>query len=378
MPPPCGVRFSHGLPFWPQLPIGRIDRPLNSGAVGSLTATGSSRERNLAIRRTGERVLELSKELTPQFQPVDIHSFRNTTRDITFDVYLRLSEDNLTHVFSKTTGLDYKRLAGYIHKGVQELYIRVEDAPAFKEFIDKTAEKVFNDPNTPSEKKIATLLNMTEQNMAELFTQLAVSEETAVSSQKVVRGYVQLMTESPNTLAIILKLVSHGEYLYYHSIAVSIFSMFIARASGQFNSRMLELVGMGGFLHDIGCTQLPREITCSPTELTQAQWKEMRSHPKLGLHMIESTPLVPDEVRYIVYQHHEEPGGGGYPNSLREPVIYYPAKVVALADAFSALISERPFRPAYGVEQAIHILQSETGKHDRDLVKILSGIFLRG
>ncbi len=317
---------------------------------------------------------ELSKELTPQYQAVDIHSFRNTTRDITFDVYLRLSEDNLAHVFSKTTGLDYKRLAQYIQKGVQELYIKVGDAPAFKEF----AEKTFNDPNTSSEKKIATLLNMTEQNMAELFTQIAVSEDTAASSQKVVRGYVQLMTESPSTLAIILKLVSHGEYLYYHSIAVAIFSMFIARASGQFNSRMMELVGMGGFLHDIGCTQLSREITCSPTELTQAQWKEMRGHPKLGLHMIENTPLVPDEVRHIVYQHHEEPGGRGYPNSLHGPVIYYPAKVVSLADAFSALISKRPYRPAYSVEEAIHILQSETGKHDRDLVKMLSGIFLRG
>jgi HD-GYP domain-containing protein (c-di-GMP phosphodiesterase class II) len=97
----------------------------------------------------------------------------------------------------------------------------------------------------------------------------------------------------------------------------------------------------------------------------------------MGLHMIEATQTIPDEVRYIVYQHHEEPSGHGYPNGIHSPVIYYPAKIVAIADAFSALISRRPFRPAYTVEQAVQILQSEAGKHDRELVKLLGTIFLR-
>jgi putative nucleotidyltransferase with HDIG domain len=310
--------------------------------------------------------------------PVDISTFRNVTRDINFDVFLRLSDENIAHVFSRTTGLDYKRLAQYMQKGVKELYIRKEDEEAYKAFISRPAFVIFEDPTTAPEKKIATLLNMTEQNMAELFTQLTVQEETAASAKRVIKGYVDLMTQSPHTLATMLKLVSHGEYLYYHSIAVSIFSMFIARASGQFNRRMLELVGMGGFLHDIGCTQLSRDITCSPAELTELQWRDMHAHPKLGLKMIETTPNIPDEVRYIVYQHHEEPSGKGYPNGIHGPVIYYPAKIVALADAFSALISKRPFRPAYTVEQAISLMQSEHGKFDRDLLNILSGVFLRG
>jgi putative nucleotidyltransferase with HDIG domain len=323
-------------------------------------------------------MIDRPSEPASQFKQVDILSFRNTTRDISFDVFLKLSEDNMAHVFSKSTGLDYKRLAQYIHKGVKELWIRSDDEAAYKAFVGRTAESIFSDPNTSQEKRIATLLNMTEQNMAEIFTQMTVNEDTATNSQRVVKNYVELMIENPKSLAIMLKLVSHGEYLYYHSIAVAIFSMFIAKASGQFNSRMLEIVGLGGFLHDIGSTHLSKDIICSSTDLTPAQWKEMKHHPKLGLQMIESTPNIPDEVRYIVYQHHEEPGGHGYPNGLHNPVIYYPAKIVALADAFSALISKRPFRPAYTVEQAIHILQSESGKHDRDLVRMLSTVFLKG
>src|SRR5689334_9332743 len=89
--------------------------------------------------------------------PVDIQSFRNATRDISFDVYLRLSHDNFAHVFSRTTGLDYKRLASYIQKGVTELYIRPEDEEAYKAFVARPAHAIFTDPNTPNDKKIATL-----------------------------------------------------------------------------------------------------------------------------------------------------------------------------------------------------------------------------
>lgn len=309
--------------------------------------------------------------------PVDIKTFRSATRDINFDVYIKLSKSNIAHVFSRTTGLDYKRLAQYIQKGVKELFIHPDDQAAYQAFISRPASEIFKDPNTPQEKKIATLLNMTEQNMAEIFSQLSLEEDTAQNTQKLIKNYVDIMVSSPETLTTILKLVSHGEYLYYHSIATSIFSMFIAKASGQFNQRMLELVGLGGFLHDIGSTQLPKEIVCSPEDLTPDQWREMRSHPQIGLKMLENTQAIPDEVRYIVYQHHEEPGGHGYPNGIHGPVIYYPAKIVALADSFSALISKRPFRPAYSVEQAIKILQESVGKYDRELVKMLAFVFLK-
>ena len=292
---------------------------------------------------------------------ISIQRLRNATRDINFDVYLRLSDDNVAHVFSRNTGLDYKRLAQYIQRGVTHLYIHPDDQDLYDTFVARSAHAIFADPETPQEKKIASLLNMTEQNMAEIFTQVHMEEETAENATRLVKSYVELVTQSPQTLAI---------------IAVAVFSMFIAKASGQFNSRTLELLGLGGFLHDIGYTQIPKELVYQSGELTQEQWKLIRSHPKLGLNMLEGTKGIPDEVRYIVYQHHEEPSGEGYPNGLRGPVIYYPAKIVSLADGFSALISRRPFRPAYSVEEALEMIQRTPGKYDRELVKIMCSVFL--
>lgn len=309
------------------------------------------------------------------FFPVDIRTFRASSKDITFDVYLKLSEDNFAHVFSKSSGIDYKRLAQYIAKGVSHLYIRSEDEALFREYMQRSPEKVFTDPKVADAKKVSVLLNMAEQNISELFSIINVSEEAAQTSVKIVKNFITLMADNPKTLATLLKAASHGEYLYYHSIATAVVSMFIAKASGQANARMLEICGLGGFLHDVGLTMLPKEIVDSPTDLTPAQWREMRSHPKLGLKMLEGTPNIPDEVRYIVFQHHEEPGGSGYPTGLRGPVIFYPAKIVGLADSFTALITKRPFREAYTVEQALGIIQHEVGKYDRDLVKLLVGLF---
>lgn len=318
---------------------------------------------------------DLEKEAS-QFIGVDIQIFRDATRDITFDLYIKLSENNYAHVFSRNTGMDYKRLAQYIQKGVTELFVRKEDKEVFEKFRSVRAEDSLMDPNTPEPKKIALLLNMTEQAISELFAHIRIPEATATSTKKVVKSYVDLMSDHPKSMTLILKLASHGDYLYYHSMATAVFSILLARATGNFNRRMLEALGLGGFLHDIGQVQLPREITEHGDELTPAQWKDVRNHTKIGLKMIENTANIPDEVKFIVYQHHEEPSGNGYPNGLRGNAIYYPAKIVALADGFSALISKRPFREAYSVEQAIHIIQSVSGKkYDPELVEILSQLF---
>jgi putative nucleotidyltransferase with HDIG domain len=309
------------------------------------------------------------------FFPVDIRAFRLSPKEITFDIYLKLAEGNYAHVFSKSTGIDYKRLAQYIHKGVTHLYLRAEDETLYKEYIHRSPEKLLMDPKVPDAKKVSALLNMADQNISELFNVVKVSEEAAQTSTKIVRNFINLLAENPKTLATLLKTAAHGEYLYYHSISVAIVSMFLAKASGQANPRMLEICGLGGFLHDVGLTMLPKDIVDSPTDLTAAQWREMRSHPKLGIKMLESTPNVPDEVRYIVLQHHEEPSGSGYPSGLRGPVIFFPAKVVGIADSFCALITKRPFREAYTIEQALGIIQHEVGKYDKELVQLLVGIF---
>ena len=89
------------------------------------------------------------------------------------------------------------------------------------------------------------------QNVVEEIT-LPQPSQTAESSEVLVQSYIQLMSTDAQSLALILKLVSHGEYVYYHSIAVSIFSILISKAAIEFDPKTIQNIGLGGFLHDIG------------------------------------------------------------------------------------------------------------------------------
>ena len=310
---------------------------------------------------------------------VDIGSFRTSDKNIGFDVFMKLGESNYAHVFSKQTGIDFQRLTHYQEKGVRYLYIKASDEEAYKDFVRARPDAVLSDDSVPETKKAAALLNLAEQNLTEVFSTLQksteLSEDALRSSSKLVKNFIKVMAKNPRSLSMMIRVASHGDYLYYHSIFVSVVSMFLAKASVGNNPKMIEVCGLGGLLHDIGYTQLPKDLLESPAALTPSQWREMRKHTHYALKMVEGLTNIPDEVRFVLAQHHEEPRGTGYPAGIRGPVIFFPAKVVALADGFCALVSARPFRPAFTVDQALNIIKHENGKWDAELIKVLCGIF---
>jgi putative nucleotidyltransferase with HDIG domain len=305
---------------------------------------------------------------------IGIATLKGAARDLSFDVFLKVSSDNFVHVFSSATGLDYQRLSQYETRGVLALYVRKSDFDAYKRHVAKTADQLLSDVNLPDERRIALIINLTEQALADAFAQVRVVDTTATEVKQVIRRYVDLMLSSPRSLALMLKLVAHGDYLYYHSIAVSVFALLLARASGQLHTEDLEMVGLGGFLHDIGHLDTPKEILEAPRSLTSEETEIVRKHVDAGMDRIRDSTELPREVAHIIYQHHEQPDGNGYPNQLKDKAMSHPARFVQIADCFSALISTRPWRKAYSVPQAIRILLDEGEKHDRKLVALLSNL----
>ncbi len=294
------------------------------------------------------------------WRAISIERLKKLTRDLPVDLFLRLSEDNYCHVFSRSTGLDYRRLQGYRQKGVTELHYREEDEAVVQQHLsERRMDVLLQSPLIMPEQKAGILLNWTEQTLAEIFSDFPVSEESAEESRGLVQNLVELMVSQPQSLAALLRLVSHGEYLYYHSVAVSIFSALIARASGKYSDDDLKLISWGGFLHDIGMSRMPKQWTCDPlVEMDSARVEDIEAHCRLGMEALQELPSIPREVKFIVYQHHEAPEGRGYPNHLKGSSLHPPALIVAVVDAWSALISRHPHREALSPTDAIQKLQS--------------------
>ena len=168
------------------------------------------------------------------------------------------------------------------------------------------------------------------------------------------------MKTDVKVLTQFIQLCRNETYMVRHSIATSVIAILIARASDNINDRTLQIVGLGALLHDVGMSSLPAEINDVDRKLNDAEWAEVKRHPQLASGLVGSVKRFPDEVSLILEQHHKNYDGSGYPRGLHGDEIYFPARIIAIADCFSALTTRRGGRSLFSPEEeALALLQTE-------------------
>jgi diguanylate cyclase (GGDEF)-like protein/putative nucleotidyltransferase with HDIG domain len=130
-----------------------------------------------------------------------------------------------------------------------------------------------------------------------------------------------------------------------------------------------ERVRLAGLVHDIGKTGVSDRLMSKPGPLDDGEWRAIRTHPEIGARLLAHPEL--EDVRAWVLAHHERPDGKGYPFGLAGEEIPIEARILAIADAYEAMTSERAYRSALGEEIAVTELQSGAGtQFDAALVAI--------
>jgi len=123
-----------------------------------------------------------------------------------------------------------------------------------------------------------------------------------------------------------------------------------------------EVLGRAGLLHDIGKLGIPVQILGKTGPLTDDEWAVMRTHPELGLTILGATGRFTREMLAVLY-HHERMDGAGYPHGLTADEIPIEARIVAVADTFDVLTSDRPYRRAFSYPEAVARVRLEAGSH---------------
>ena len=145
-----------------------------------------------------------------------------------------------------------------------------------------------------------------------------------------------------------------------HSAAVAIYSRDIAREMGM-DETDVQLVHLTGLVHDIGKIGVSAEVLQKTSALNDDEWAEMRRHSEIGANiLVEVDDYV--EVARIVRSHHERFDGAGYPDGLAREEIPLLARVIAVADSYNAMTSDRPYRRAMSPDVAIKQLVNGRGK----------------
>jgi putative nucleotidyltransferase with HDIG domain len=129
----------------------------------------------------------------------------------------------------------------------------------------------------------------------------------------------------------------------------------------NFSTVIIETIRIATLLHDIGKMVIPEKILQKPATLTKEEFETIKRHPLISEEILKKIEL-PWDVLSSIKQHHERIDGKGYPQGLTKEEISVEALIIEVVDAFYAMISERPYRPAMSVKEATRVLQEEAGK----------------
>jgi len=142
----------------------------------------------------------------------------------------------------------------------------------------------------------------------------------------------------------------------------------------QLTSKEMDELSLLAVLHDIGKVGIREEILKKPGPLTEEEWEEMKKHPVIGCRIAQNTPELGPIAQYILY-HHERWDGKGYPEGLQGEKIPLLCRLLAVADAYDAMTSDRFYRKAFSKEKALSEIKKNAGtQFDPKIVEIFSSI----
>ncbi|MEF3305286.1 HD-GYP domain-containing protein [Paenibacillus sp. GYB003] len=183
-------------------------------------------------------------------------------------------------------------------------------------------------------------------------------------------GLEQLIAkiEHYNILTFTPRMLNSDEYMYHNSIMVALTSYLLGKWHG-FQSKDWIPIALGGLLHDIGNAKVDPAILAKPSKLTAAEVEEVRRHTLYGYAILKNTASLNDGSKLCALQHHEREDGSGYPLAVKGDKIHPYAKVIAVADIFHAMTSNRTYKKAQSPYLVLEQVQKESfGKLEPTIV----------
>lgn len=158
---------------------------------------------------------------------------------------------------------------------------------------------------------------------------------------------------------------------YGHSYQVAVIATMIGINLENLNFQQLEELAISAILHDVGKSMIDYSILNKPGKLTDEEYKIVQSHSQKGCDLLLETGLFANEVCESVLSHHENEDGSGYPNHKKYDEISLYARIIHLADVYSALTSRRSYKKEWSTDQAFEQIDKEKHKFEPHLIDIL-------
>ncbi|MGM9929178.1 MAG: HD-GYP domain-containing protein [Bacillus sp. (in: firmicutes)] len=214
------------------------------------------------------------------------------------------------------------------------------------------------------------LRRTTIQSMEKLFKNIGESKELASTyflmdrASKDFKALIRYISDeikkSEELLTIMTDVYILDSYIFTHSLNVTLYSLAIGLEL-KLEQKQLEILGLGAMLHDVGKLNVSKDILNKPGKLTDDEYKEIKEHAENGFRILKDVSTLPLLVAHCAYQHHERLDGSGYPRGINGQDIHLFGKIIAVADVFDAVTSNRVYRRAMLPHEGLEILYAGSG-----------------
>jgi len=188
----------------------------------------------------------------------------------------------------------------------------------------------------------------------------------------IARDIIDEIISKKNVMINLVDIKSMDNYTYQHSVNVAVISLVLG-VQLQLNQKELYTLCMGALIHDIGKIFIPIDIVLKPGPLTDEEFGIIKEHTTKGYNYLKGCLDISVPSRIVALQHHEKMNGCGYPDNIKDKSINRFARIVAIADVYDALTSDRPYRKAMCPNDAVeYILSHGNTQFDYEMVNAFS------
>lgn len=278
------------------------------------------------------------------------------------DVFLKINEKYIKFKHESDL-ISEEKYDFFLSKNVKELFILKTDIQKFMDWMKAQKEERINEMVEEVGEENRELVEKREE-IKELVFETFADEELDSNNvevlQEQVSDFIEIVSKNKVPQALLAKLRNHSPNIADHSVNVANIALYLAMVCGHGHQFVLENIYMGALLHDYGKAKIKPEILENPNNALFSQ--AINEHPVKGAKMLSKIDGIPDQVKVIVAQHHEQFNGKGYPKGLAGDNIYELAKIVSIANYFDNQVIDNKRKPKEMYKLASKAVEYDRGK----------------
>ena len=242
-------------------------------------------------------------------------------------------------------------------EGVDHLYVRSEDAEAYRGYL---CQHVLHDRSIPQQTRMRALREVTRVTFQDALDANDCGQMVGVATA-FGDDLAAMVSEQSIAFRELFSTLEHDYYTFTHVCNVSMYCVVLAHRLGICAADALPELATGALLHDIGKRHIPQHVLNKPGKLTDDEWELVREHPASGFRELSGRADLSWPQLMMVYQHHERLDGSGYPAGIMGDEMHLWARLCAVVDVFDALSCHRPYRRPVPMSEVCDYLNKYAG-----------------